>query len=221
MSTQKYEQNRTCDNCGYEEKRLLDELSAAFEKTRMWEEPCFQCGSTQLSESCSTPALSRSILSVWAMNDELSFSQQDEDLIIASKDNLELILEFLDSSSTNIWKRRALASALYVLWYDAYPKTSNIIGFTSFTYETDAQGDEFLSDEEDITFEEYEEDSCCFQQVSPESFYDEEFASKVAAQINKRAPLFIKLGAEKAEEFNNPLWYLSDYVREAFEKYTN
>ena len=32
-------------------------------------------------------------------------------------------------------------------------------------------------------------------------------------------PILSKLGAEKAEEFNNPLWYLRDYVRKAFEKY--
>ncbi|OKH49276.1 hypothetical protein NIES2101_21425 [Calothrix sp. HK-06] len=60
---------------------------------------------------------------------------------------------------------------------------------------------------------------CCFQQVSPEYFYDEEFASKVAEEINKRASLFVKLGAEKAEKFGNRLWYLGDYLREAFEKY--
>ncbi|RUT00784.1 hypothetical protein DSM106972_071930 [Dulcicalothrix desertica PCC 7102] len=218
MSTEQYEQSRTCDSCGYEEKRLLDELSAAFEQTRAWGEPCPQCGSTEFSESASMPGLSRSVLSIWATNDGLSFSQQDEDLVIASRDNLELILEFLDSPSTHIWKRRVLASALHVLWYNAYPKTSQVAGFT-FTYEIDSLDDDFLSDEEDITFEEYEDDSCCFQQVSPESFYDEEFAAKVAEEINKRAPLFIELGADSAEEFGNPLWYLHDYLREAFEKY--
>lgn len=74
-------------------------------------------------------------------------------------------------------------------------------------------------DEEDTTFEDYEDDSCCFQQVSPEFFRNEEFASNVAEEINKRAPLFIELGAKKAEEFSEPLWYLRDYVKEAFEKY--
>lgn len=222
MSTEQYEQNRTCDSCGYEETRLLDELSAAFEQTRVWGEPCPKCGSTQLSESCSTPALSRSILEVWASNDELYFSQQDEDLVIASRDNLELVLEFLDSSSTDIWKRRVLASALYVLWYDAYPKTSEVVAFTS-VYEAPS------SCEFNSTLEEYEDevdllsssesDFCSFQQVSPEYFYDEEFASKVASEINKRAPLFIELGAEKTSEFGEPLWYLSNYVRNAFEKY--
>ncbi|GJD22809.1 hypothetical protein RIVM261_077650 [Rivularia sp. IAM M-261] len=222
MSTEQYEQSRTCDNCGFEETRLLNELSAAFEETRVWGEPCPKCGSTCFGESCSTPALSRSILEVWASNDELYFSQQDEDLVIASKDNLELILEFLDYSSTDIWKRRVLASALYVLWYNAYPKTSNVVGFT-FVYEAPT------SCESNSTLEEYEDELdllsseesnfCSFQQVSPEHFYDEEFALKVASEINKRVPLFIELGAEKASEFGEPLWYLSNYVRNAFEKY--
>ncbi|OKH49260.1 hypothetical protein NIES2101_21335 [Calothrix sp. HK-06] len=219
MSIEQYEQNRTCDNCGYEETRFLDELSAAFEQTRVWEEPCLKCSSRDFGGSSSMPKLSRSILEVWATNDRLSFSQQDEDLVIASRDDLELILEFLDSPSTHIWQRRVLASALHLLWYDAYPETSNAAGFT-FTYEIDAENNEFLCDEENTTFEEDQENSCCFQQVSPESFYDEEFSSKVAEEINKRVPLFVELGAEKAEEFNNPLWYLRDYVREAFEKYT-
>lgn len=217
MSTEQYEQSRICNNCDYEETRLLSELSAAFEETRAWEEPCPKCGSTDLSESSSMPGLSRSILSFWATNDGLSFLQQDEDLAIASRQHLELILEFLDSPSTHIWQRRTLASALYILWYDAYPKTSKVAAFT-FTYNIDSETDEFVCDE-DTTFEDDEDDSCCFQQVSPEFFHNEEFASNVAEEINKRAPLFIELGAEKAEEFGEPLWYLRNYVREAFEKY--
>lgn len=207
MSTEQYKQNRTCDNCGHEETRLLDELSAAFEQTRAWEEPCPKCGSIQFNESCPIPALSRSILEVWATNDGLSFLQQDEDLFLASGGDLELILEFLDSPSTHIRQRRVLASALHVIWYDAYPETSNVATFT-IAYEID---------EENTTFEEDEEDSCCFQQVSPESFYNnEEFADKVAKEINKRTPLFIELGADEAEEFGKPMWYLGDYLREAF-----
>jgi hypothetical protein len=222
MSIEQYEQSRTCDNCSYEETRLLDKLSAAFEQTRAWGEPCPKCGSRDFSESCSTPALSRSILQVWASNDELHFSQQDEDLVIASRDNLELILEFLDSPSTNISKRRVLASVLYVLWYDSYPKTSEVVAF-SVVYEAPS------SDEFNFNIEEYSDETdllslsesnfCSFQQVSPEDFYDEEFASKVALEINKRAPLFIELGGEKDSEFDEPLWYLSNYLRDAFEKY--
>lgn len=222
MLTEQYEQSRTCDNCGYKEIRLLNELSAAFEETRAWGEPCPKCGSRDFGESCSTPALSRSILEVWASNDKLHFSQQDEDLVIASRDNLELILEFLDLPSTNIQKRRVLASALYVLWYDAYPKTSDVVAFTSL-YEAPSSCESNLildeyEDEVDLLSQE-ESNFCSFQQVSPEDFYDEEFASKVASEINKRSPLFIELGAGKASEFSEPIWYIGNYLKEAFEKY--
>ncbi|MEA5574280.1 hypothetical protein [Calothrix sp. UHCC 0171] len=124
MTSQKYEQTRSCAKCGYEETRFLDELTAAFEETRTWYEPCSKCGSTDFSGgSNALPLLSRQQLELWAINDELHFSQQDEDLILASSINLELLLEFLDSPQTHIWQRRTLASALYVLWYDAYPET--------------------------------------------------------------------------------------------------
>lgn len=124
MTSQQYEQTRSCAKCGYEETRFLDELTAAFEETRTWEEPCDKCGSTDFSgESNALPPLSRAQLEIWAINDELHFLQQDEDLILATPSNLELLLEFLDSPNTHIWQRRTLASALYVLWYDAYPQT--------------------------------------------------------------------------------------------------
>ncbi|MDB9342329.1 hypothetical protein PN456_04190 [Nodularia spumigena CS-586/05] len=178
MTSQKYKQTRSCAKCGYEETRFLDELTAAFEETRAWTEPCSQCGSTDFSSASNAlPALSRQQLEIWAINDELYFSQQDEDLILASSINLELLLEFLDSPNTHIWQRTTLASALYVLWYDAYPET----------------GESYL--------------------------HNAEFAEKVALEINKRASLLIELGASKSEEFGEPLWYISSYLREEFEKH--
>jgi predicted nucleic-acid-binding Zn-ribbon protein len=51
MTSQKYEQTRSCAECGYEETRFLDELTAAFEQTRAWSEPCSQCGSTDFSSA--------------------------------------------------------------------------------------------------------------------------------------------------------------------------
>jgi predicted nucleic-acid-binding Zn-ribbon protein len=178
MTSQKYEQTRSCAKCGYEETRFLDELTAAFEETRAWSEPCSKCGSTDFSGgSNALPPLSSKQLEIWAINDELHFSQQDEDLILATPSNLELLLEFLDSPSTHIWQRRTLASALYILWYDAYPQT----------------GKSYLQ--------------------------NAEFAEKVALEINKRTSLFVELGASKSEEFGEPLWYLSSYVREEFEKH--
>ncbi|NJN11549.1 MAG: hypothetical protein HC815_27665 [Richelia sp. RM1_1_1] len=123
MTSQQYEQTRSCAKCDYEETRFLDELTAAFEETRTWEKPCEKCGSTDFGGSNALPPLSRAQLEIWAINDELHFSQQDEDLILATPSNLELLLEFLDSPNTHIWQRRTLASALYVLWYDSYPQT--------------------------------------------------------------------------------------------------
>ena len=177
MTSQKYEQTRSCAKCGNEQTRFLDELTAAFEETRAWSESCNKCGSTDFSSSSNAlPPLSRQQLEIWAINDKLHFSQQDEDLMLASPDNLELLLEFLDSPQTHIWQRRTLASALYVFWYDAYPET----------------GESYLE--------------------------NAEFAKKVAYEINKRTSLLIELGASESEEFGEPLWYISNYLREKFDK---
>jgi hypothetical protein len=181
MTSQEYEQTRSCEKCGYTETRFLDELTAAFEQTRLWEEPCSQCGSTDFSKgSCSMPLHTRTQFQMWATNAKLSFLSQDEDIILASPENLELLLEFLDYPSTHIAKRRVLASALYILWYDAQPEIGR--GY-------------------------------------PNSV---ELANKVAQEINKRTSLLIELGelgVEKSEDFSEPLWYISDYLREAFEKH--
>ncbi|HYX17733.1 MAG TPA: hypothetical protein VE944_25930 [Nostoc sp.] len=178
IKSQKYEQTRSCAKCGNEEMRFLDELTAAFEETRAWSECCSQCGSTDFSSGYNArPALSRQQLEIWAINDKLHFSQQDEDLTLASPNNLELLLEFLDSPQTHICQRRTLASTLYVLWYDAYPET----------------GESYLE--------------------------NAEFAKKVALEINKRTSLLIELGASESEEFGEPLWYLSNYLKREFEKH--
>jgi hypothetical protein len=221
MTSQKYKQTRSCEKCGYEETRFLDELTAAFEETRMWEKPCPssklpdtmllpsseeyplweeacpKCGSTEgCGESCEFPPLSRAQLEIWAINDELHFSQQDQDLILATPDNLELLLEFLDSPNTHIWQRRILASVLYVLWYDAYPETASK---QFFTLRHDAMGE-------------------CYLEMLEGYQHDAEFAKKVAKEINERTEMFIELGAEKSEEFGESLWYIGSYLREKFEK---
>ncbi|MDJ0633328.1 MAG: hypothetical protein QNJ34_09085 [Xenococcaceae cyanobacterium MO_188.B29] len=177
MTSQKYKQTRSCASCGYEATRFLDELTAAFEETREWKKPCSQCGSQDfIGESNAIPPLSRAQLEIWSINDKLHFLEQDEDLILAIPSQLELLLEFLDSPKTQISKRRILASALYVLWYDAYPKTGG----------------------------EYSRNTA--------------FAEKVASIINQRTDMFVKLGSEESA---NPLWYIEDYLKKAFEKYNS
>lgn len=181
MTSQEYKQTRSCEKCGYTETRFLDELTAAFEQTRLWEEPCSQCGSTDFSKgSCSIPLHTRTQFQMWATDAKLSFSSQDEDLILASPNNLELLLEFLDSPSTHRAKRQVLASALYILWYDSYPET----------------GQKYLK--------------------------NIELAERIAKEINKRTSLLIELGelgVEKPKYFSEPLWYILDYLRKAFEKH--
>lgn len=178
MKSQKYEQTRSCAKCGNEEMRFLDELTAAFEETRAWSESCSKCGSTDFSSGVTAlPELSRQQLETWAINDELHFSQQDEDLMLASPSNLELLLEFLDSPNTHIWQRRTLVSTLYVLWFNAnHPPDES-------------------------------------------SQSNAEFAKKVAQEIDKRRLLLIELGSDESEEFGEPLWYLSNYLKREFEKH--
>jgi hypothetical protein len=112
-------QTRTCFNCAFEEERTLRSLDAAFEHSRIWDAPCPRCASTKVRGSFTeTPELSAEQLAVWAVNKNAHFSSQDEDILIARPESLELVLQFLDDTRTLTSKRKVLLAALFAIIYD-------------------------------------------------------------------------------------------------------
>ena len=118
MST--FEQSRTCSDCNFEETRKLDKLEAAFVQYTSWEQPCSRCGGTQFSTiSLPMPNLDQEIMEAWIEDANLNLMDQDEDIILASKENLELLKAYVVRDDAYPEKRQMLLSGLCVLIYES------------------------------------------------------------------------------------------------------
>ncbi|WP_041324065.1 hypothetical protein [Saccharophagus degradans] len=121
--SEKYWQYRTCKNCGFEEQRENEKLVAAFESTRKWESMCPNCGVKNVERAgWAIPDLDSELLRVWGKDESLQFDQQDEDILLAEEDNIELLLNGVDSKELLHSKRSTLLAALCVLVYDHTPE---------------------------------------------------------------------------------------------------
>lgn len=118
MST--FEQSRTCSDCESEETRKLEKLQAAFVQHTNWDQPCNGCGGTQFSTmSLPMPNLDQEIMEAWIADANLNLMDQDEDIILASKENLELLKAYVVRDDALIEKRQMLLSGLCVLVYES------------------------------------------------------------------------------------------------------
>ena len=118
MST--FEQTRTCSDCKAEETRKLEKLKAAFVQHSTWDQPCEGCGGSQFSTmSMPMPKLDAEIMEAWIADENLSLMEQDEDIILASKENLELLKAYVVRDDAGPEKRAMLLSALCVLVYES------------------------------------------------------------------------------------------------------
>ena len=118
MST--FEQSRTCSDCESEETRKLEKLEAAFVQHTNWDEPCGGCGGTQFSTmSLPMPNLDQEIMEAWIADEDLNLMDQDEDIILASKENLELLKAYVVRDDALSDKRQMLLSGLCVLVYES------------------------------------------------------------------------------------------------------
>lgn len=114
-----HRQTRHCLNCGLKEERKISSLEAAFEHSRVWDAPCPKCGSTkQRGGTTQIPALSAEQLAIWGGNKDIAFYSQDEDILLARPESLDLLLQCLDDSRTLKSKRKTLLAALFVIVYD-------------------------------------------------------------------------------------------------------
>jgi hypothetical protein len=114
-----YRQTRHCSNCGFKEERKISSLEAAFEHSRVWNTPCPKCGSTRShGGTTEVPALSAEQLATWAGNKDIVFFSQDENILLARPESLELLLQCLDDPRTLRSKRKVLLAALFVIIYD-------------------------------------------------------------------------------------------------------
>ena len=115
-----FEQTRTCSDCHSEETRKLEKLQAAFMQHSHWDDPCHECGGSQFSTvSLPMPKLDLEILEAWIADEDLNLMDQDEDIILASKENLELLKAFIVRDDAHADKRAMLLSALCILVYDS------------------------------------------------------------------------------------------------------
>ena len=67
------------------------------------------------------PEMNHELFEVWIHDSDLSIMSQDEDLIIGTGDNLDLLEEFLQRRDVAPLKRAVLLSAICVVLYDNMP----------------------------------------------------------------------------------------------------
>ncbi|MDH5654801.1 MAG: hypothetical protein OEZ34_02765 [Spirochaetia bacterium] len=117
-NNKKYKQERKCSNCGFLEQRQVSHTEASFEITRRWEDPCPQCGSNSFGMISDSPVLTEESLSIWANDEKMYFLGQDEHLMLAEEENIDLLVSFLDNQSVPASKRSILLAALCIILFD-------------------------------------------------------------------------------------------------------
>jgi hypothetical protein len=116
-----YKIERTCTICGHADKLLVTKREAAFELfdiEKALGRKCKDCSSTSFTTAYERPDLDFDLLKEWATNSDLSLMPQDEELLLADEQYLDMILKVLDTVSIPDHKRNLLMDALCVIVYD-------------------------------------------------------------------------------------------------------
>lgn len=117
----KYKIKRECSECGHIDEIEVSKREAAFELVdinTVVEPKCSQCSSTRFIIYLQKPKLNISLLKEWASNPDLYLMEQDEDLLLAEGQYLDMILKIIDTEIIPDEKRNLLMSALCVMVYD-------------------------------------------------------------------------------------------------------
>lgn len=117
----KYSLSKTCKVCNHEFGVRLNKIESAFTQfiNVAVHTPCPKCGNTEYS-ICSRqpPMIDEELMRLWVNNGDLQFFEQDEDLMLADIENLELIRQSVFSEYILPLKRHTLISALCIMIYD-------------------------------------------------------------------------------------------------------
>jgi hypothetical protein len=117
---------RQCKKCKHRQRLDYPKRELAF---GFHESAPFNCEKCNFGESDYSEIhginLDDDILLEWSTNKDLYLMEQDEELFLANEDYLELVLKFLDKSTTLITKKNILMEALCVLTYDLLINKSN------------------------------------------------------------------------------------------------
>lgn len=123
----KYEYTRIC-KCGEIEKIEVNRKEAAFglKLHEIYSLICKKCGNIKFN-SLSHPnvEINKEILLEWGNNLNYYFMEQDEDLMLAEENNIELILDVLDNHRILKEKRNILIGVLCVMIFDNSENYSN------------------------------------------------------------------------------------------------
>lgn len=111
---------RTCHDCGHADELPVTKREAAFDLVNsvISRKYCVNCKSTSFSTGGTKPEIDAELLKEWAADNRLSFLSQDEELMLAQGDYLDIILETLDSNPRSAYKRNVLVEALCIIVYD-------------------------------------------------------------------------------------------------------
>lgn len=105
-----------CGNCGHENVQSLSKYEAVFFDSLRQQTQCKKCGSSRAKSSFRTmPNIDKEILSAWIKNKNLFFSNQDENLIMASIPAVLIIEAHAEAASA---RKRQLLGALLVKLHD-------------------------------------------------------------------------------------------------------
>lgn len=108
-----------CAKCRHEHSRQLSPEIAAFVQRNQWDTTCPKCGGSKYaSVSFPRPSLTEPLLDEWSSNHDLSFSDQDEDLLLATAEDVPLLSHFVKRCDIPEQKRATLLSALCVIVYE-------------------------------------------------------------------------------------------------------
>lgn len=121
QSDKTYKIERTCTVCGHAEKLFVTKREAAFELfdiDKALEQKCKNCSSASFTTAYERPDLDFDLLKEWATNSDLYLMPQDEELLLAEEQYLDMILRVLDTISIPDHKRDLLMDALCVIVYD-------------------------------------------------------------------------------------------------------
>jgi len=111
---------RICSQCGHEDDMEISKRDAYFEPYQtnlVSQSVCSCCSSTEFATMVLLPELDDELIIEWATNDDLCFNIQDEDLVLAHEQYLNVILHLIDSATVSEGKKFVLTEALCDIVY--------------------------------------------------------------------------------------------------------